>query len=85
MAAFDRLRPREEAGRYYCVSVGLRDARRYAHTQEEILERYGDRIVLRRRLPQVLAFGMGDTLYLARFAAKKDMDGFVRFLTREEA
>ena len=84
MITFDRLRPRENTEKYYCVSVGLRDSRRYLHTEEEVLAKYADKIVLRQRLPEVLAHGMGDSLYLARFGVKKEMDDFIRFLTLEE-
>ena len=85
MVYFDRLTAKENDDKFYCVSVGLRDSRRYVHTQEEIFDRYADKIVLRQRLPEVLAHGMGDSLYLAKFRAKKEMDEFVRFLIEEEA
>ena len=85
MVCFDRLSPQTYNEKFYCVSVGLRDTRHYVHTQEEIMEKYADKIVLRQRLPEVLASGMGDYLYLARFAAKKEMDEFIHFLTLEEA
>ena len=84
MITFDRLSSKDNAEKFYCVSVGLRDSRRYVHTQEEILQKYADKIVLRQRLPEVLAHGMGDSLYLARFKVKKEMDEFVRFLIEEE-
>lgn len=85
MAAFDRLTSAENAQKYYCVSVGLRDSRQYLHSQEEIRAAYADRIVMEQRLPEILAHAMGDTLYLARFATKKEMDGFIRFLTQEKS
>lgn len=84
MVTLDRLTSREEGGKYYCVSVGLRDCRSYLHSPEEIRQEYRDRIVLETRLPEVLAHGMGDTLYLARFAKREEMDDFIRFLTQEE-
>ena len=67
------------------ICVGLRDSRHYVHTQEEILQKYADKIVLRQRLPEVLAHGMGDNLYLAKFSDKKEMDEFIRFLIQEVA
>ena len=85
MVCFDHFTSKEHNEKFYCVSAGLRDCRRYVHSQEEILEKYADKIVLRQRLPEVLATGMGDRLYLARFAAKKEMDEFICFLTQEEA
>ena len=85
MVCFDHLSPKEHNAGYYCVSAGLRDSRRYVHSQDEILVEYADKIVLRQRLPEVLANGMGDSLYLARFELKKDMDEFIRFLTKEES
>lgn len=99
MVAFDRLVPKEEplageaaeAGspgkepkKYYCASVGLRDSRQYVHTDEEVRAAYADRIVLTQRLSEVLAHAMGDTLYLARFETKKEMDAFFRFATKEQ-
>ena len=76
-------RDKGEAERYYCVSVGLRDFRRYVHTPEEIHEKYADRIVLEQRLPDVLAMAMGDTIYLARFSTEEEMKEFIQFLTQE--
>ena len=83
MITFDRLSSKASAEKFYCVSVGLRDSRQYVHTQEEILQKYADKIVLRQRLPEVLAHGMGDSLYLAKFSDKKEMDDFIRFLIQE--
>ena len=85
MITFDRLTSKDNAEKFYCVSVGLRDSRRYVHTEQEILQKYADKIVLRQRLPEVLAHGMGDSLYLAKFSDKKEMDEFIRFLIQEEA
>lgn len=85
MITFDKLSSKEGVEKFYCVSVGLRDSRHYVHTQEEILQKYADKIVLRQRLPEILAHGMGDSLYLARFSDKKELDEFIRFLIQEEA
>ena len=85
MVAFDSIRSREGAEKYYCVSVGLRDNRSYVHTPEEIHGKYANRIVLEQRLPEVLAIAMGDTLYLGKFEEKEEMDGFIQFLTQELA
>lgn len=85
MVTYDRLSSKENAEKYYCVSVGLRDNRRYVHTKDEIHEKYADKIVLNQRLPQVLAEGMGDTLFIARFKEKKEMDEFILFLTQEKS
>jgi hypothetical protein len=84
MVAFDTIKSREGAEKYYCVSVGLRDGRSYVHSREDIHSNYADHIVLEQRLPDVLAIAMGDTLYLARFAEKEELDGFIRFLTEEK-
>ena len=84
MVAFDTIKSREGAEKYYCVSVGLRDGRSYVHSREDIHSKYADHIVLEQRLPDVLAIAMGDTLYLARFAEKEELDGFIRFLTEEK-
>ena len=83
MITFDKLTSKDNAEKFYCVSVGLRDSRRYVHNEQEILQKYADKIVLRQRLPEVLAHGMGDSLYLARCSDKKDMDEFIRFLIQE--
>ncbi len=84
MVCFDHLPPKTYNEKFYCVSVGLRDSRHYVHTQEEILQKYADKIVLRQRLPEVLANGMGDNLYLARFATEEEMNSFIHFLAQEK-
>ena len=84
MIAYDRLSPKGSVEKYYCVSVGLRDSRRYVHTREEIQAKYANKIVLNQRLPEVLAHGMGDTLFLARFSDKNEMEEFIRFLIEED-
>ena len=84
MICFDRLIPKTYNEKFYCVSAGLRDCRHYVHTEQEIMQKYADKIVLRQRLSEVLANGMGDNLYLARFTDKEEMDTFIYFLTQEE-
>ena len=84
MVCFDRLIPKTYNEKFYCVSAGLRDCRHYVHTEQEIMQKYADKIVLRQRLSEVLANGMGDNLYLARFTDKEEMDAFIYFLTQEE-
>ena len=41
-------------------------------------------IQIRQRLPEVLANGMGDNLYLARFATEDEMNSFIHFLAQEK-
>lgn len=64
----------------YCAFFGRRFDFKYAHSHEEIIEKYGEKIKLYRIMPEVLAQAMGDYFYLATFDTMEEMLKFRDFL-----
>lgn len=60
----------------YCAFAGRRDGKNFVMTDAQIREKYGDQIKMDQRLPDVLATAMGNQMYVALFATKKEMDQF---------
>ena len=80
MAAFDECRQKLDGEKFYCVYSSRRDARSYRHSHEEILSRYGGRIVMQERMPAVLATAMGDQMYTAKLPTYDQMQEFIAFV-----
>ena len=80
MIAFDRSTRFEQFDHYYCMFVGRRDCNEHLHSHNEVLSRYRAEIMMSDRLPEVLARGMGNQMYIARFSEKEQMDEFCSFL-----
>jgi hypothetical protein len=55
----------------FCVYASRRDMHTYIHSHEEILEKYGNRIVMCERMPDALSGAMGNQFYMA-FAENED-------------
>lgn len=77
-----RMKPRDNP--YFCVYVGRRRNLCYKHKEEEILERYGNHIMMTRELPSVIAHGMGENMYVARFEKESGMKEFLTFLLEKQ-
>ena len=80
MVAFDE-RHKPEGEQFYCAYASRRDGKTYAHTHQEVLERYAAAICFQGRVPDALSDDLGNHCYIARFAEEKDMAPFFRFVT----
>ena len=74
-----RLFPESDA-RYFCAYAARKDNHVFAHTEDEILERYGDAIVMREEMPPIDWPSMGRYVYMARFKEKADMDAYFSYV-----
>lgn len=77
MVAYDERRLPDPHDDYYCVFAGRRDNVRYAHSHEEIMQKYAGALKMWDRLPAILAGAMGDQTYIARFRTREEMDEFL--------
>ena len=57
--------------KYSSGFIGRRDNLEYAHSTQEIQHKYGDNILMIKRLPKALAEGMGDEVIVARFPSER--------------
>ena len=74
-----RLTPDQEMP-YYCAYAARKDGHSFIHTHEEIMERYGEQIVMQAEMPPIDWPSMGRYVYMAKFQEKEDMNGFFRYV-----
>ena len=84
MICFDERRLPENPDQQYCVFFGQRDHFHYLHSQQDIMAKYGSRIKMNERMPDVLSTAMGNQMYTALLPTKEDMDEFVRYVGEKE-
>ena len=65
---------------HFCVYASRRDEHQYRHSHEEILERYGKRIVMCERMPEILSGAMGNQMYTAHAANQDEVQEFIQFV-----
>ena len=70
----------------FCAFAGRRDGKDFIMDDGDIMEKYGSKIKMAQRLPDVLASAMGNQMYVAVFDTKKEMEEFYRSILacREE-
>lgn len=69
----------------YCVYAGRKDAYNHTHSHNEILDRYGSRIVMCERMPDVFAAAMGNQMYTAVCDTIEEAREFAEFVLDEQA
>ena len=69
-----------EGETFYCVFAAQRDCYNYAHSYDEILERFGDKISKHGRMPEVLSDDMGNTFFMARLKSADEGERFAAFV-----
>ena len=65
---------------HYCVYASRRDCYTYVHTHEEILQRYGNQIVMCERMPDSLSGAMGNQMYTAQAYSLGEVQNFISFV-----
>ncbi len=75
MIAFDKTEL-TVGDRYYCAYAGRRDGKLFRYTEQDILDRYRANLKTISRIPEALSGAMGNTMYLATFKTKREMDEF---------
>lgn len=80
MVAFGRRIFPESKERYICAYAARKDGHVFAHSHEEIMERYGSEIVMQKEMPPIDWPSMGRYVYMARFKEKKEMDKYFAFV-----
>ena len=69
----------------YCVFASRKDAFTHTHTHNEILDRYGSRIVLCERMPDIFAAAMGNQMYTALCDTIEEAREFAVYVLDEQA
>ncbi len=80
MVTVDKRCLPESGKHHYCVYASHRDEYRYRYSHEEILARYGDRIVMCERMPELMWATMGNQMYTAHAADLAAVQEFIHFV-----
>ena len=80
MVTMDRRAQPDSGEHHWCVYASRKDQYRYVHSHEEILARYGDRIVMCERMPELMWATMGCQMYTAHAYSEAEVEDFVRFI-----
>ena len=80
MVAFNERRSPDWPEKYFCVYAGRKEGHTYTHTHEEILEQYGDCIVMQEEMPPVNWPQMGRFMYTARLETLEQVQAFIDFV-----
>ena len=79
MVAFGESRT-QQGLQQYCAFASRRDIYHYVHSHEEILSRYGDRIVMCERMPELFSAAMGQQMYTVRLNTMDEVQEFINYV-----
>ena len=80
MVAFDRRSMPEGPNHQFCVYASRKDGHTYTHTHEEIMEKYGNRMVMQEEMPPMNWPQMGRYMYTALCPTQEETEAFIRFV-----
>lgn len=80
MIAFDKTNL-QCGEKYYCGYAGRRKERSFTHTEQEIMDRYRDKLKSVEKIPEALSSTMADLAFIANFKNKEEMYEFFSYVT----
>ena len=83
MVVYNEGRFDPESRPYNCVYAARRDGHNYVHSYDEVLERYGEHIVMKEIMPDVLSGAMGKYMLTARFPELEECQEFIDFYLKK--
>ena len=83
MVTYDARRLPDSRDHHWCVYASRKDSHTYRHTHEEVLARYGDRIVMCERMPELMWASMGCQMYTAHAYSEEEVREFIRFVQEQ--
>lgn len=80
MVMYDKRLLPESDDDHFCVYASQKDGRAYAHGYDDIMARYGTRVVMAERMPDVLSGAMGNMMYTAHAYSEDEVNEFIEFV-----
>ena len=77
MVALDKTEI-ESGPHAYCAYAGRRDGKNFLLNDSQVAEKYGNRLKMNQRIPEVLAGAMGNQMFVALFDTKEEIDLFYK-------
>lgn len=82
MIAFDKSEL-SQGEKYYCAFAGRRDGKHYVYREQDIRDKFYKNLKIVGRVPHALSGAMGDTMYIANFKTKAELDDFYKEMIEE--
>ncbi len=79
MIVYDRLRHKRKATPCFCAFVGRWKGVPYVHSHWDIIRTFTNELKTAEQLPEVLAHGMGNYIYLAKLESHEEMEHFFAY------
>ena len=79
MVAFDECHT-NQGEQYFCAYAGRRDFKKYAHSHEDIMAKYGAMMAKAERMPEALSSALCDMAYIAKFTEREQMQEFFAYI-----
>ena len=83
MVAFDR-NTKPIGNHHYCAFYGRRDGRKYRLEDEQVMEKYGSRMVMWGRTPDALSGAMANRMFVCNFDTEEEMNAYYADLSAQE-
>lgn len=83
MIAFGKS-TKELGNSHFCAFVGRRDGKSFVMDHNAIMEKYGTRMKMHRRLPPALASAMGDEIYIVTLETQEEVDAYFEELLEQK-
>ena len=80
MVAYDARKIPESGEHAYCVYASRKDGHSYARTHEEIMAKYGNRMMMQEEMPPMNWPQMGRYMYTARLKTFEEAQEFIRYV-----
>ncbi len=80
MVAFDARKVPESREHFYCVYASRKDGHIYGRTHDEIMARYGDRMMMQEEMPPMNWPQMGRYMYTARLETFEEAQAFIEYV-----
>ncbi|MBO6163995.1 MAG: carbamoylphosphate synthase large subunit [Lachnospiraceae bacterium] len=84
MIVYDSSEYGQNGQHYYCGFGGRRAGRNFVMNHEEIMQKFGHKIVMQGPVQAALSSAMGDYMYMGRFDTEEEMNQFIREIFAEK-
>ena len=81
MACFGKRLFPEPEKEYFCAYSSRRDGVEYVHSNDEVMDKYADSLVMFERMPDAIAGAMGNQMYTVKLETIEEVHEFTRFVT----
>lgn len=85
MICYNRALKEKDGPDRWCVYVGTKDAIRHTHSHNEVLARYGSKMTMCQRMPDIFSAAMGNQMYMALLDTEDEVREFISYILDEQA